>query len=111
MRLLRLLMLAVLPAHLWAQTIGANKQPGVQTYTLSVRAQLVVETVVVKDKQGNTLPGLTAGDFTLTEDGIPQKIRICEHQVLPTTVTRRWRRKSPKACATRIAGCLRFTST
>ncbi|AEU36826.1 VWA domain-containing protein [Granulicella mallensis] len=68
-----------------AQTIGQNKDPDAPTtFTLSVRSQLVVETVVVKDKQGNPVPGLTAQDFTLTEDGIPQKIRFCEHQVLPT---------------------------
>ena len=65
-----------------AQTIGQNKAPGAEeTYTLSVLSQLVVETVVVKDKPIN---GLTAQDFTLTEDGVPQKIRFCEQQTLPT---------------------------
>ena len=68
-----------------AQTIGQNKAPGAsETFTLSVRSQLVVESVVVKDKQGNPIGGLTAQDFTLTEDGVPQKIRFCEHQSLPT---------------------------
>jgi VWFA-related protein len=68
-----------------AQTIGQNKtSDAAQTYTLSVRSQLVVETVVVKDKQGKPIEGLTANDFTLTEDGIPQKIRYCEQQKLPT---------------------------
>jgi VWFA-related protein len=68
------------------QTIGQNKEPGASdTYTLSVRSQLVVEAVTVRDKQGNSVPALTASDFTLTEDGVPQTIRFCEHQSLPTT--------------------------
>jgi VWFA-related protein len=69
-----------------AQTIGQNKpSDGGQTATLSVRSELVVETVVVKDKQGKPIEGLTANDFTLTEDGVPQKIRYCDYQVLPAT--------------------------
>ncbi len=43
---------------------------------------MVVETVVVKDKQGKFIPGLSAKDFTITEDGAPQTIRFCEHQDL-----------------------------
>ncbi|HEY4357074.1 MAG TPA: VWA domain-containing protein, partial [Acidobacteriaceae bacterium] len=68
-----------------AQTIGQNKTPGhSDTMTLTVRTQLVVETVVVKDKQGKSIDGLTAKDFTLTEDGVPQTIKFAEHQTLPT---------------------------
>jgi VWFA-related protein len=69
-----------------AQTIGQNKTPdAAETYTLSMKSQLVVETVVVKDKQGKPIEGLTADDFTLTEDGVPQKIRYCEYQILPAS--------------------------
>jgi VWFA-related protein len=69
-----------------AQTIGQNKTPdAAETYTLSMKSQLVVETVVVKDKQGKPIEGLTANDFTLTEDGVPQKIRYCEYQLLPAS--------------------------
>jgi VWFA-related protein len=68
-----------------AQQIGQNTTPSVsQTYTLSVKSQLVVETVIAKDKQGNLIPGLTAKDFTVTEDGVPQTVRFCEHQELAT---------------------------
>jgi VWFA-related protein len=66
-----------------AQQIGQNKPAGEQdNFTLSVKVQLVVESVVVKDKQGNPIHGLTAKDFTLTEDGATQTIRFCEHQDL-----------------------------
>ncbi len=68
-----------------AQTIGQNTGSSTPSYTLSVRSQLVVEAVTVKDKQGNTIEGLTTEDFTLTEDGVPQRIRFCQHQSLPTT--------------------------
>jgi VWFA-related protein len=68
-----------------AQQIGGNKTPGAgDTYTVSVKSQLVVETVVVKDKQGKYVQGLTAKDFALTEDGAAQTIRFSEHQDLGT---------------------------
>ena len=71
--LLTILLLATLGAE--AQQIGQNAAPGQNdTPTLSVRSQIVIETVVVKDKKGNTIDGLTAKDFTLTEDGVPQRI-------------------------------------
>lgn len=66
-----------------AQTVGANKSGSEQpTYTLSVRSQLVVETVAVMDKSGRPIEELNASDFTITEDGVPQKIRHVEHQTL-----------------------------
>jgi VWFA-related protein len=37
---------------------------------------------VVKDKEGKFIPGLSAKDFTVTEDGTAQTIRFCEHQNL-----------------------------
>jgi VWFA-related protein len=66
-----------------AQQVGQNKGPGdTQSFTLTVKSQLVVEAVEVRDKQGNFVHGLTAKDFTLTEDGTPQSIRYCEPQDL-----------------------------
>ncbi|HEX4006392.1 MAG TPA: VWA domain-containing protein [Acidobacteriaceae bacterium] len=66
------------------QQIGQNTPSGASLVpTLSVSSQLVIETVSVKDKSGNPVNGLTAKDFTLTEDGAPQKIQFCEHQDLP----------------------------
>ncbi len=69
-----------------AQTIGSNAvQDQSGTYSLAVSSHLVVETVVVKDKKGNFIPGLTAKDFNVTEDGVPQTVRLCVHQELPMT--------------------------
>jgi VWFA-related protein len=79
--------LAVLSSVAGAQQIGTNKAEGkADTYTLSVKSQLVVETVVAKDKAGKFINGLTAKDFTLTEDGVVQTIKFCEHEQMPTDV-------------------------
>ncbi|HTZ58475.1 MAG TPA: VWA domain-containing protein [Acidobacteriaceae bacterium] len=74
-------LLAAMPST--AQQIGQNTSPNASgTYTLTAKSQLVIETVVAKDKEGKFIPGLTAKDFTVTEDGVPQTIRFCEHQDL-----------------------------
>jgi VWFA-related protein len=70
-----------------AQQVGQNKAADAPQITLTVQSQLVVEAVAVKDKQGNFVPGLTAKDFTVTEDGVPQTVRFCEHQDLTTAAT------------------------
>ncbi len=82
-----LILIAISPGMPMAnsQVIGQNTQPsGNDTMTISVTSQLVIETVVVKDKTGNPISGLTAKDFTVTEDGVPQTIKIAEYQQLPT---------------------------
>ena len=82
---LLLLCAAQTPLPILGQTTGQNREPGGdKPFTLSVRSQLVVEAVTVKDAHGNPVHGLAAGDFTLTEDGVAQKIRFAEHQSLPT---------------------------
>src|ERR1035441_2731216 len=52
------------------------------TVKFQASTQLVVETVSVKDKNGNPVEGLTAKDFTITEDGVAQTISFCEFQKL-----------------------------
>ena len=75
-----------------AQQIGQNKSASDTGPVISVESRLVVEAVTVKDKQGHFIAGLTAKDFVVTEDGVPQQVRYCEHQdltsdakVLPAT--------------------------
>ena len=69
-----------------AQLTGQNKPPSDEpTKTISVQVRLVVEAVTVKDKKGNPIDGLSAKDFTITEDGVAQKVSFCEHQTLPET--------------------------
>jgi VWFA-related protein len=80
--------MAMLAGFAGGQQVGQNKSAtGAETYTLALKSQLVVETVIVKDKQGKSIDNLTAKDFTLTEDGTPQTIKFFEHQELPTTAT------------------------
>jgi VWFA-related protein len=63
------------------QQIGQNTPGGSNdTATFSASAQLVIETVVVKDKSGKAIEGLTPNDFTVTENGVPQTIRFFDHQ-------------------------------
>src|SRR2546430_14648717 len=65
------------------QQTGQNTPPeGKGTAKIAVSTQLVVETMVVKDKKGNPIEGLTAKDFIVAENGVPQAIRFCEHQEL-----------------------------
>jgi VWFA-related protein len=62
---------------LLAVTVGA------QDVTFSSNTQLVVETVVVRDKSGKPLEGLSAKDFSITENGVAQTIRLFEHETFP----------------------------
>ncbi|MEO7142608.1 MAG: VWA domain-containing protein [Bryobacteraceae bacterium] len=67
-----------------AQQVGQNTPAGgsaAPAFTAS--AQLVVETVVVTDKNHKPVEGLTAKDFTVTENGAPQTIRFFEQQTMP----------------------------
>jgi VWFA-related protein len=83
MRMLVAILVLLGAVYAAAQQVGQNKAPGEsETFTFNANAQLVVETVVVKDKQGKFVQELTAKDFAVTEDGVPQKITFCEHQDL-----------------------------
>ncbi len=63
------------------QTPPAAQSAG-GTVKFQANTQLVIETVSVKDKNGKPIEGLTAKDFTVTEDGVAQTIAFCEYQRL-----------------------------
>jgi hypothetical protein len=50
----------------------------------SVNNFLVIEDVTVSDKEGRDVEGLRPGDFTITEDGVPQTISLFEFQKVAT---------------------------
>ncbi len=81
MRSSRFIALFTIAMVMYAQQVGENKTSG-DTPTFSVTRQLKIETVLVKDKSGNPVEGLTAKDFTITEDGTPQEIKFFEYQKL-----------------------------
>ncbi len=55
-----------------------------QTPTFRTNTRLSVQTVMVKDKDGKPIEGLTAKDFVVTEDGEAQAIAFVEYQRLPS---------------------------
>ncbi|MBZ5583252.1 MAG: VWA domain-containing protein [Acidobacteriia bacterium] len=52
------------------------------TYKFESTTQLVIVNVSAKDKNGNPIEGLKASDFTVTEDGKPQVVKVFEYQRL-----------------------------
>ena len=61
-------------ALVFGQQVGENKKPTDTTPMFTASATLVIETVGVKTKDGKPVEGLTAKDFTVTEDGKRQQI-------------------------------------
>jgi VWFA-related protein len=55
------------------------------TYKFEVNSQLVVVNVSARDRTGAPLDGLSSSDFTITEDGKVQQIKVFEFQRLEET--------------------------
>src|SRR5579859_461399 len=70
-RLVLFILLFALP------TLGQKKPASIPSQgVLKVITQLVQVNVIVDDKHNHTIPGLTRDDFTIFDDGEPQKISV-----------------------------------
>src|SRR4029450_165306 len=66
-------------------TAAQQQAPQTQQPVFRTTTRLIVQTVTVKDKDGKVVEGLTAKDFTVTEDGQPQDIAFVEFQRMQGT--------------------------
>src|ERR1035437_5008583 len=68
------------------QNGAAQNQPAQNaprgTFKFEATTQLVVVNISAKDKDGNPIKGLKPTDFTVTEDGKPQSVKVFEYQEL-----------------------------
>ena len=77
--------LAFVVASMVVATLGGQHavEPAAETPTLRASVEQVVVDVVVTDASGAVVPGLTAADFQIREDGAPQPIVTFSEVVLP----------------------------
>ena len=69
------------------RALQAQQQPAPQRPAPTFRSSidLVTVNVVVRDKDGNVVRGLTRADFTVTEDGRPQSISTFDFEEIETS--------------------------
>jgi VWFA-related protein len=83
--------LLVLPLLVFGQqpaqkSVQSQVQASTGIATFSATAQLVVEEVTVKDKNGKAIEGLKQEDFVITEDNKPQVIKFFDYEKLDDVV-------------------------
>ena len=84
MKLLRSLPAWSLAILLSAATSSSRAQ---EVFTYKTETHLIDSTVSVHNPQGGLVQGLTAADFRITEDGVPQTIRFFAHDTeLPLSI-------------------------
>src|SRR5579871_5294322 len=75
------LMAAILVGVMAGSPGVAQQQASDGTFTLKVQSDIVLTNVVVRDKKtGEVVKGLKASDFTVMENGKPQKIESFDYQ-------------------------------
>src|ERR671938_191701 len=62
------------------------QSPKGQDETVKLKAHLIMMDVTVKDKRGKYLTDLKADDFTITENGVPQKLEFFDPPLAGTGV-------------------------
>jgi VWFA-related protein len=67
---------------------NAQSQSGQGNYTFHSTSELVLVNVVVRDKSGTPVKGLTRDDFTVLEDGKAQKLASFDYQDIPTGIAK-----------------------
>jgi VWFA-related protein len=78
---MRRLMAAILVGMMAGTPMVAQQESPAGTFTLKVQSDIVLTNVVVRDKKtGEVVKGLKAGDFTILENGKPQKIASFDYQ-------------------------------
>jgi len=78
---MRRLMAAILIGAMVGSPVLAQQQAPDGTFTLKVQSDIVLTNVVVRDKKtGEVVKGLKASDFTVLENGKPQKIESFDYQ-------------------------------
>lgn len=80
-----MLITALLPSSLAAQTPSPQTPKSHTGFTFRVQSELVLVNVVARDKKGKPVQDLKAQDFTLLEDGKPQQISSFDYENLDTT--------------------------
>lgn len=81
-----ILSLVVAPGHPQGDSFASKGRPEATAVTFAVNAGLVVLPVSVKDKSGKSIAGLEQGNFTVFEDGAPQRIELFEQKDAPVAV-------------------------
>jgi VWFA-related protein len=72
---------AVMAGMMLGTPIAAQQESPAGTFTLKVQSDIVLTNVVVRDKKtGEVVKGLKASDFTILENGKPQKIASFDYQ-------------------------------
>lgn len=69
-----LLLCAISAAGIWAQTPTPTPKPSPKSDDEAVKVFEVRLPVTVTDKKKNLIAGLTRGDFSVLEDGVPQEV-------------------------------------